>query len=91
GAVNYLIAFPTSTLKPKVYHVNSLKPFFPQKLKVCQFTAQGEEDAKWPKGVYYKKKNDGALNVCSASKSRSCALNSSNVLSHPRTNRTGIP
>ncbi|KAG6932459.1 hypothetical protein G0U57_021496, partial [Chelydra serpentina] len=56
GAVNYLIAFPTTTLKPKVYHVNSLKPFFPRELKVCQFTAQGAEDAEWPEGVYYEGK-----------------------------------
>ncbi|KAG6923517.1 hypothetical protein G0U57_020316, partial [Chelydra serpentina] len=55
-AVNYLIASPTSNLKPKVYHVNSLKPFYSRELKVCQFTAQGGDDAERPKGVYYKKK-----------------------------------
>ncbi|XP_044848615.1 uncharacterized protein LOC123352486 [Mauremys mutica] len=58
GAVNYLIAFPISTLKPKVRHVNSLKPFYSRELQVCQFTAQGGDDAKWPEGVYYKEKSD---------------------------------
>ncbi|CAM5110236.1 unnamed protein product [Eretmochelys imbricata] len=56
GAVNYLIAFPTSNRKPKVYHINSLKPFYSRELKVCQFTAQGEDDAEWPEGVYYEGK-----------------------------------
>ncbi|CAM5108865.1 unnamed protein product [Eretmochelys imbricata] len=59
GAVNYLIAFPTSNLKSKVYYINSLKPFYSRKLKVFQFTAQGGDDAEWPKGVYYKGKSDG--------------------------------
>ncbi|CAM4552027.1 unnamed protein product, partial [Caretta caretta] len=54
GAVNYLIAFPTSNRKPKVYHINSLKPFYSRELKVCQFTAQGGDDAEWPEGVYTK-------------------------------------
>ncbi|KAG6938075.1 hypothetical protein G0U57_006976 [Chelydra serpentina] len=86
GAVNYLIAFPTSTLKPKVYHVNSLKPVFPRELKVCQFTAQGGEDAEWSDGVYYEGKSDGGVEEVNlsmtlgrmqrVSKSRSCALNS---------------
>ncbi|CAM4577306.1 unnamed protein product [Caretta caretta] len=56
GAVNYLIAFPTSNRKPKVYHINSLKPFYSRELKVCQFTAQGGDDAEWPEGVYYEGK-----------------------------------
>ncbi|CAM5117753.1 unnamed protein product [Natator depressus] len=61
GAVNYLIAFPTSNQKPKVYHINSLKPFYSRELKVCQFTAHGEDDAKWPEGVYYEGKSDGGM------------------------------
>ncbi|CAM4570256.1 unnamed protein product [Caretta caretta] len=61
GAVNYLIASPTSNLKPKVYHVNFLKPFYSRELKVCQFTAQGGDDAEWPEGVYYKGKSDGGV------------------------------
>ncbi|KAG6923463.1 hypothetical protein G0U57_020418, partial [Chelydra serpentina] len=60
GAVNYLIASPTSNLKPKVYHVNSLKPFYCRYIKVCQFTAQGD-DAEWPEGVYYEGKSDGGV------------------------------
>ncbi|CAM5089101.1 unnamed protein product [Eretmochelys imbricata] len=61
GAVNYLIAFPTSNRKPKVYHINSLKPFYSRELKVCQFTAQGGEDAEWPEGVYYEGKSAGGV------------------------------
>ncbi|CAM4531054.1 unnamed protein product [Lepidochelys olivacea] len=61
GAVNYLIAFPTSNQKPKVYHINSLKPFYSRELKVCQFTAQGGDDAEWPEGVYYEGKCAGGV------------------------------
>ncbi|XP_065442518.1 uncharacterized protein LOC101931677 isoform X1 [Chrysemys picta bellii] len=61
GAVNYLIASPTSNIKPKVYHVNSLKPFFSRELNVCQFTAQETDDAEWPEGVYYEGKKDGGV------------------------------
>ncbi|KAG6935707.1 hypothetical protein G0U57_014398, partial [Chelydra serpentina] len=61
GAVNSLIASPTSNLNPKVYHVNSIKPFYYIELKVCQFTAQGGDDAEWPEGVYYKGKSDGGV------------------------------
>ncbi|CAM4475063.1 unnamed protein product [Lepidochelys kempii] len=61
GAVNYLIAFPTSNQKPKVYHINSLKPFYSRGLKVCQFTAQGGDDAEWPEGVYYEGKCGGGV------------------------------
>ncbi|XP_050778994.1 uncharacterized protein LOC127034293 [Gopherus flavomarginatus] len=60
GTVNYLIAFPNSSLKPKVYHVNSLKPFYSRDLQVCQFTVQGDE-AEWPDGVYYDGKKDGGV------------------------------
>ncbi|CAM5087647.1 unnamed protein product, partial [Natator depressus] len=64
GAVNYLIAFPTSNRKPKVYHINSLKPFYSRELKVCQFTAQGGDDTEWPEGVYYEGKSaDGVEEV----------------------------
>ncbi|CAM4698966.1 unnamed protein product [Lepidochelys kempii] len=59
GVVNYLTAFPTSNRKPKVYHINSLKPFYSRDLKVCQFTAQGGDDAEWPEGVYYEGKSAG--------------------------------
>ncbi|CAM4574270.1 unnamed protein product [Lepidochelys olivacea] len=61
GAVNYLLAFPTSNRKPKVYHINSLKPFYSRELKVCQFTAQGGDDAEWPEGVYYEGKCSGGV------------------------------
>ncbi|CAM5149086.1 unnamed protein product [Natator depressus] len=61
GAVNYLIAFPTSNQKPTVYLINSLKPFYSRELKVCQFTAQGGDDAEWPEGVYYKGKSTGGV------------------------------
>ncbi|CAM5115076.1 unnamed protein product [Natator depressus] len=61
GAVNYLIAFPTSNRKHKVYHINSLKPFYSRELKVCQFTVQGGDDAEWPEGVYYKGKSAGGV------------------------------
>ncbi|CAM4693110.1 unnamed protein product [Lepidochelys kempii] len=61
GAVNYLIAFPTSNRKPKVYHINSLKPFYSRELKVCQFTAQGGDYAEWPEGVYYEGKSAGGV------------------------------
>ncbi|CAM4586126.1 unnamed protein product [Caretta caretta] len=61
GAVNYLIAFPTSNRKPKVYHINSLKPFYSRELKVCQFTAHGGDDAEWPEGVYYEGKCGGGV------------------------------
>ncbi|CAM5120402.1 unnamed protein product [Natator depressus] len=61
GAVNYLLAFPTSNRKPRVYHINSLKPFYSRELKVCQFTAQGGEDAEWPEGVYYEGKSAGGV------------------------------
>ncbi|CAM4664094.1 unnamed protein product [Caretta caretta] len=61
GAVNYLIAFPTSNRKPKVYHINSLKPFYSRELKVCQFTAQGGGDTEWPEGVYYEGKSAGGV------------------------------
>ncbi|CAM5092029.1 unnamed protein product [Eretmochelys imbricata] len=61
GAVNYLIAFPTSNRKPKVYHINSLKPFYSRELKVCHFTAQGGDDAEWPEGVYYEGKCAGGV------------------------------
>ncbi|CAM4562632.1 unnamed protein product [Caretta caretta] len=61
GAVNYLIAFPTSNRKPKVYHINSLKPFYSRELMVCQFTAQGGDDAEWPEGVYYEGKCAGGV------------------------------
>ncbi|CAM4654664.1 unnamed protein product [Caretta caretta] len=61
GAVNYLIAFPTSNRKPTVYHINSLKPFIPRALKVCQSTVQGGDDAEWPEGVYCKGKSDGGV------------------------------
>ncbi|XP_050815709.1 uncharacterized protein LOC127054067 [Gopherus flavomarginatus] len=72
GAVNYLITFPTSTLKPKVYHVNSLKPFYSRDLKVCQFTAQGEDDTEWPEGVYYEGKSDGGVEEVTLSTSLEC-------------------
>ncbi|CAM5075717.1 unnamed protein product [Eretmochelys imbricata] len=61
GAVNYLIAFPTSNQKPKVYHINSLKPFYSRELKVCQFTAHGGDDAEWPEGVCYEGKSAGGV------------------------------
>ncbi|CAM4711012.1 unnamed protein product [Lepidochelys kempii] len=61
GAVNYLIAFHTSNQKPKVYHNNSLNPFYSRELKVCQFTVQGGDDAEWPEGVYYEGKSDGGV------------------------------
>ncbi|CAM4618549.1 unnamed protein product [Lepidochelys kempii] len=61
GAVNYLIAFPTSSRKPKVYPISSLKPFYSRELKVCQFTAQGGDDAEWPEGVYYEGKCAGGV------------------------------
>ncbi|CAM4415108.1 unnamed protein product [Lepidochelys kempii] len=61
GAVNCVIAFPTSNRKPKVYHINSLKPFYSRELKVCQFTAQGGDDAEWPEGVYYEGKCAGGV------------------------------
>ncbi|CAM5087175.1 unnamed protein product [Natator depressus] len=61
GAVNYLIAFPTSNRKPKVYHINSLKPFYSRELKVSQFTAQGGNDAEWPEGIYYEGKSAGGM------------------------------
>ncbi|CAM5102543.1 unnamed protein product [Natator depressus] len=61
GAVNYLIAFPTSNRKPKVYHINSLKPFYSRELKVCQFTAQGGDDSEWPDSVYYEGESDGGV------------------------------
>ncbi|CAM5147825.1 unnamed protein product [Natator depressus] len=61
GVVNYLIAFPTSNRKPKVYHINSLKPFYSRELRVCQFTAQGGDDAEWPEGVYYEGKSAGGV------------------------------
>ncbi|CAM4542337.1 unnamed protein product [Caretta caretta] len=61
GAVNYLIAFPTSNRKPKMYHINSLKSFYSRELKVCQFTAQGRDDAEWPEGVYDEGKSDGGV------------------------------
>ncbi|CAM5141293.1 unnamed protein product [Natator depressus] len=61
GPVNYLIAFPTSNQKPKVYHINSLKPFYSRELKVCQFTAQGGDDAEWPEGVHYEGKSAGGV------------------------------
>ncbi|CAM4684137.1 unnamed protein product [Lepidochelys kempii] len=32
-----------------------------EELKVCQFTAQGGDDAEWPEGVYYKGKSDGGV------------------------------
>ncbi|CAM4684351.1 unnamed protein product, partial [Lepidochelys kempii] len=60
-AVNYLLAFSTSNQKPKVYHINSLKPFYSRELKVCQFTAQGGDDAEWPEGVYYEGKSAGGV------------------------------
>ncbi|CAM4365341.1 unnamed protein product, partial [Lepidochelys kempii] len=61
GALNYLLAFPTSNQKPKVYHINSLKPFYSRELKVCQFTAQGGDDAEWPEDVYYEGKSAGGM------------------------------
>nr|XP_048688258.1 uncharacterized protein LOC125627788 isoform X2 [Caretta caretta] len=67
GTVNYLIAFPISNQKPKVYHINSLKPFYSRELKVFQFTAQGGDDAEWPEGVYYEGKSAGGVeevNLC---------------------------
>ncbi|XP_073191121.1 uncharacterized protein [Lepidochelys kempii] len=33
----------------------------PRELKVCQFTAQGGDDAEWPEGVYYEGKRDGSV------------------------------
>ncbi|CAM4553890.1 unnamed protein product [Caretta caretta] len=32
-----------------------------RELKVCQFTAQGEDDAEWPEGVYYEGKSVGGV------------------------------
>ncbi|CAM4582616.1 unnamed protein product [Lepidochelys kempii] len=61
GAVNYLIAFPTSNRKPKVYHIDSLKSFYSRELKVCQFTAQGGDDTEWPEGIYYEEKSAGGV------------------------------
>ncbi|CAM4514096.1 unnamed protein product [Lepidochelys kempii] len=61
GAVNHLIASPTFNRKPKVYHINSLKPFYSRELKVCQFTAPGGDDAEWPEGVYYEGKSAGGV------------------------------
>lgn len=63
GAVNYLIAFPDPALKPKVYHVNSLKPFYSQESKVLQFTAQETDDTEWPEDYYEGKSNGGIEEV----------------------------
>ncbi|CAM4551550.1 unnamed protein product [Lepidochelys kempii] len=71
-AVNYLIVSPTSNLKPKVYHVNSLKPFYFRELKVCQFTAEGGDDAKCPEGVYYEGKSDGGVEAVNLSMTLEC-------------------
>ncbi|CAM5103445.1 unnamed protein product [Eretmochelys imbricata] len=60
GAVNYLIGFPTSNRKPKLHHINSLQPFYSRELKVCQFTAQGGDDAEWT-DVHYEGKNAGGM------------------------------
>ncbi|CAM5175261.1 unnamed protein product [Eretmochelys imbricata] len=60
-AVNYLLASPTSNRKPKVYHVNSLKPFYSRELKLCQLTAQEGDDAEWPEAVYYEGKSAGGV------------------------------
>ncbi|CAM4681125.1 unnamed protein product [Lepidochelys kempii] len=67
GAINYLIVFPDPTLKPKVYHLNSLKPFYSQEIKVLQFTAQQRDDAECPEGVYYEGKNNGGMEEVSLS------------------------
>ncbi|XP_074981577.1 uncharacterized protein LOC142071118 [Caretta caretta] len=32
-----------------------------RELRVCQFTAQGGDDAEWPEGVYYEGKSDGGV------------------------------
>ncbi|CAM5135769.1 unnamed protein product [Natator depressus] len=72
GAVNYLIAFPTSNRKPTVYHINSLKPFYSRELKVCQFTAQGGDDTEWPKGVDYKGKSDAGVEEVNLSMTLGC-------------------
>ncbi|CAM5135354.1 unnamed protein product [Eretmochelys imbricata] len=32
-----------------------------RELKVCQFTAQGGDDAEWPEGIYYAGKSDGGV------------------------------
>ncbi|CAM4659779.1 unnamed protein product [Lepidochelys kempii] len=72
GAVNYLIAFPTSNRKPKVYHINSLKPFYSRDLKVCQFIAQGGEDAEWPEGVYYEGESAGGMEEVNLSMTLGC-------------------
>ncbi|CAM5118574.1 unnamed protein product [Eretmochelys imbricata] len=61
GAVNYLIAFSIFNRKPKVYHINSPKPFYSRELKVCQFTVQGGDDTEWPEGVYYEGKSAGGV------------------------------
>ncbi|CAM5089613.1 unnamed protein product [Natator depressus] len=72
GAVNYLIAFPTSNRKPKVYHINSLKPFYSRELKVCQFTAQGGDDAEWPEGIYYEGKSADGMEEVNLSMTPGC-------------------
>uniref|UniRef100_A0A8C3P213 Gypsy retrotransposon integrase-like protein 1 n=1 Tax=Chrysemys picta bellii TaxID=8478 RepID=A0A8C3P213_CHRPI len=67
GAVNYLLAFPDPTLKPKVYHVNSLKPFCSREFKVIRFTAQQRDDTEWPEEVYYEGKSKGGVEEVSFS------------------------
>ncbi|CAM5091326.1 unnamed protein product [Eretmochelys imbricata] len=66
-AVNYLIAFLDPTLKPKVYHVNTLKPFYSREIKVLQFTAQERDNAEWPEGVYYEGKSNSSIEAVSLS------------------------
>ncbi|XP_073176255.1 haloacid dehalogenase-like hydrolase domain-containing 5 isoform X2 [Lepidochelys kempii] len=41
-------------------------------LKVCQFTAQGGEDAEWPEGVYYEGKSAGGVEDVNLSMTFGC-------------------
>ncbi|KAM7180727.1 olfactory receptor 52M1-like [Macrochelys suwanniensis] len=72
GAVNYLFDSPNPNLKPKVFHVNSLKPFYSQEFKVLQFSAQERDNAEWPEGVYYEGESDGGVEECTRYLPKTC-------------------
>ncbi|XP_042320340.1 uncharacterized protein LOC121929090 [Sceloporus undulatus] len=61
GPVNYLIQLPDTGLKPKVYHVNSLKPFHERPQYLLALEDPEAEDEEWPEGAFYDKREGGNL------------------------------
>ncbi|CAM5146518.1 unnamed protein product [Natator depressus] len=66
--IHFTEVFPSC---PALCYCNGHFPF-DRALRVCQFTAQGGDDAEWPEGVYYEGKRDGGVEEVNLSMTLGC-------------------